>query len=190
MTSLEFWSTAASVGTFIVIAATAIAAVFQLRHMRSANQVAAIQTFAANYEGPELRDAFHFVRAELAERLQDPAFRRELRSGITDRMKHPELTICNFLDQWGFYYRNGVIDRESFLRINAALIVKFWERLEPVVALFADPQKGNVSFQEFEYLTVQARCWVERHPDGDYPKGALRIPLVDRWQAEDSAVND
>src|SRR6202049_3340576 len=182
---LEFWSTAASIGTFIVIAVTAVAAMVQLRHMQSANKVAAIQAFAARYDGPELSDAFHIVRSELAQRLEDPAFRQELRAGSTDRFKHPEIQVCNFFDQWGLYYRDGVIDKAGFMRVNAGVVVQFWERLEPVVGLLADTVKGNQSFQQFEYLTVQARRWLERHPDGDYPKGEQRIALTDPWRTID-----
>jgi hypothetical protein len=40
--SLEAWSTVASLGTFLVVAATALAALVQLRHLRSSNQIAAI----------------------------------------------------------------------------------------------------------------------------------------------------
>lgn len=185
--SLEFWTAIASVGTFVVIAATAIAAILQLRHMRSANKVAAIQTFAITYEGSELHDAFHFVRTELRKRLEDPAFRRELRSGDLDRAKHPEIQICNFFDQWGLYYRDGVIDRRSFMRVNAGMIVDFWKLLEPALALMADPVKGNTAEQQFEYLTVQARRWLERYPEGDYPKSEQRIPLVDPWRDVDAA---
>ena len=83
--SLELWSTIASVGTFVVITATAIAAVLQLRHLRAANMVAAIQSFFNAYEGPELREAFQFVRNELPLRLEDRTFRQELRAGRTDR---------------------------------------------------------------------------------------------------------
>lgn len=183
--SLELWSTIASVGTFVVITATAIAAVLQLRHLRAANMVAAIQSFFNAFEGPELREAFRFVRNELPLRLEDPTFRHELRAGLTDRAKHPEVTICNFFDQWGLYYRDGVIDRESFMRTNAAVICGFWDRLEPIAALLADPVKGNQSFQHFEYLTIKARRWLERHPDYGYPKGEVRLPLVDRWAAQD-----
>jgi hypothetical protein len=182
---LEFWSTAASIGTFVVIAVTAVAAMAQLRHMRSANQVAAIQTFSASYEGPELRDAFHVVRTELAQRMQDPTFRQELRAGSIDRLRHPEIQVCNFFDQWGLYYRDGVINKASFMRVNAGVVVQFWELLEPVVALLADPVKGNQSFQQFEYLTVQARKWIARYPSGDYPPGEERIALRDPWRTID-----
>jgi hypothetical protein len=181
--SLEAWSTLASVGTFVVITATAIAAVLQLRHMRAANKVTYIQAFFSQYEGAELREAFRFVRVELARRLEDPAFRQELRVGRIDRIKHPEVTICNFFDQWGLYYRDGVSDRESFLRVNAGVIDTFWTILEPVIAL---QPPGNRAWEQFEYLTVEARRWLARHPEGSYPKGATRLPLVDRYAAEDN----
>lgn len=184
--SLEAWSTLASIGTFVVIATTAIAAVLQLRHMRAANKVIYIQAFFSQYEGAELREAFRFVREDLAQRLDDPAFRHDLRQGRNDRIKHPEITICNFFDQWGLYYRDGVIDRESFLRVNAGVIDAFWTRLEPVIATQSG---GNKSWEQFEYLTVEARRWLARHPEGSYPKNAQRLTLVDRYKAQDDQAS-
>ncbi len=176
--TLEVWSVIASVGTFVVVAATAMAALLQLRHMQAANKVQYIQSLFSEYEGPELRDALDFVRTSLADRLTDPEFCRELRDGDTSRGKHPEVSVCNFFDQWGMCFRDGVIERESFLRINAGLISSMWTRLEPVVALLADPVHGNLSFQDFEYLTVHARRWLARHPAGDYPRRMERLPIA------------
>lgn len=185
--SSELLTAIASIGTFVVIAATAIAAVIQLRHMRAANQVAALKAFAEAYEGPELRDAFYFVRTQLRNKLEDPAFRRDLRfDTMLERSKHPEIQICNFFDQWGCNYRDGAIDRRSFLRVNAGVVANFWALLEPVIALMADPRNGNTSFQQFEYLTVQARRWCERNPAGDFPKEEKRIALVDPWRDVDA----
>jgi hypothetical protein len=182
--SLESWSTAASVGTFIVITATAIAALFQLHHMGAANKFVAIQSFMTSYEGPELRDAFHFVRTELGKRLEDPEFRAELRAGRIDRRKHPEVPVCNFFDQCGLYYREGAIERRSFMRVNAGIVASFWHLLEPAIALMADPKLGNVNFQQFEYLTIQARRWLEAHPAGDFPAQEPRLPLKDPWPSD------
>ena len=185
--SLEIWSVAASVGTFVVITATAIAAVLQLGHLRAANKVAYIQAFFHEFEGPELRVGFDFVRNDLAKRLEDPAFRNELRNGFPDRVRHPEVSICNFFDQWGLYYRDGVIDRESFMRVNAQVISDYWGRLEPVIAIVASISGGtNNAFEQFEYLTVCARRWLARHPGGNYPTGAERIRIADRWAEEDA----
>lgn len=180
--SQETLGTAAAIGTFVVIAATAIAAVVQLRHLRAANQVASVRVLLEEYEGAELRDAFHFVRAELAGRLEDPVFREELRNGVTDRLTHPEVTICNFFDKWGAHYREGAIERRAFMRQMAGVTVSFWKRLEPAVALMAYTTGGvNTAFEAFEYLTVEARSWIARHPHGDYPQGKSRISLIDPW---------
>jgi hypothetical protein len=186
--TLDAWATIAQIGTFIVIAVTAVAGLIQLRHLRSSNQVAGMQTFAQAYEGPEYREAFRFVRTALEERLQDPAFRKELRAGGVDRVRHPEILVCNVFDQWGGYYRLGVIDRRAFMRHNAGVITGFWQWLEPVVALTAASTGGiNMAFEHFEYLAIQAQKWERQHPNGDFPKGESRIKLVDPWRELDSA---
>ena len=182
--SLELVSAISAVATFFVIAATAIAAMVQLRHMRAANQVASLSTFLDDFEGPKYREAFDFVRTDLAERLEDPAFRREIREGNLDRRKHPEITVCNLFEQWGLFLRVGAID----IRFMEALKVAggFWDRLEPVVALCAERTGGvNVVFENFEYLAIQARTWFAEHPNGTFPAGTERLALVDRWKAED-----
>ena len=188
MTSLALWATIAQVATFLVIAATATAALIQLRHMRAANQVAALQTFSQAYEGPEFRDAFHFVRSELEGRLEDPSFRRELRRGDIDRAKHPEIAIANFFEQWGNYYRNGAIDRRAFMQDMAGIVVGFWDRLEPVIAMLAEENGGNTYFENFEFLTIHAREWRKRHPKGTFPAGLPRIPLADPWREIDTGT--
>jgi hypothetical protein len=179
--SLEAWSALAQIGTFAVIAATAVAALVQLNHLRAANALAASNLFIQEYEGPELRDAFSFVRTQLKQALDDPAFREELRSGHLDRAKHPEIMVCNFFDQWGGYYRTGAIDRTMFMRHNAGVVLSFWQRLEPVVALAA--RDGvNRAFEQFEYVAVQAQDWEASHAGGDYPKAVRRMPLTDPWR--------
>ena len=188
--SFEAVAALAQVATFVVIAATAAASMVQLRHLRAANQVSSVRVLLEEYEGAELRDAFHFVRADLAARLQDPVFREELRTGKSDRLTHPEITICNFFDKWGAHYREGAIDRRAFMRQMAGVTVGFWKRLEPAIVLMSYPSGVNTSFEAFEYLTVEAQRWIARHPNGDYPKGMPRIALVDPWKDEDRAERD
>lgn len=184
---IELWASLAQVATFFVIAVTAVAGLIQLQHLRASNQVQTIQTFFEMYEGPELREAFHFVRTELADRLEDPEFREHLRIAKNlDRSLHPEIQVCNFFDQWGGYYRSGVIDRTAFMRQNARLILAFWERLSPAIALLACSEGGiNQSFEQFEYLAVRAKRWTDDHPKGDFPQNVERLPLVDRWRDVD-----
>ncbi|HEY8320729.1 MAG TPA: hypothetical protein VIG46_02890 [Candidatus Baltobacteraceae bacterium] len=182
--SLELITTLSAVATFVVIAATAVAAMVQLRHMRAANQVSSLSTFLDDFEGPKYREAFDFVRTDLAKRLEDPAFRREIREGSLDRRRHPEITVCNLFEQWGLFVRIGAID----IRFMEALKVAggFWDRLEPVVAISAERTGGvNIVFENFEYLAIQARKWFAEHPNGTFPAGTARLPLNDPWKDRD-----
>ena len=86
--SLELVNTLATFGTFFVIAATAIAAIVQLRHARSSNQIAALNELRETMETPEFQAARHFLVTELPVKVQDPAFRyqfleRSARTGET-----------------------------------------------------------------------------------------------------------
>jgi len=183
--TLEAASALSQIGTFVVIAATAVTAIVQLRHLRSGNQLMWMRGLAQDYEGAEFRDAFHFVRSQLTDRLKEAPFRNELRSGLIDRAKHPEVVILNLFENWGRYYRGGAVDRTLFLSQFCRVITSHWEVLEPAVTLIASRTGGvNTSFGSFEYLTVRARAWMVEHPHADYPKGSPRIPLTDRWADE------
>ena len=116
--TLEAASAISQVGTFVVIAATAVTAIVQLRHLRSGNQLMWMRGLAQDYEGAEFRDAFHFVRSQLTDRLKEAPFRNELRFGLIDRAKHPEVVVLNLFENWGRYYRGGAVDRILFLAVD------------------------------------------------------------------------
>jgi hypothetical protein len=59
--TLELWSTFAALGTFVVIAATAIAALVQLRHARAAYQIAALTQLSKADDSPEFAKGWRFV---------------------------------------------------------------------------------------------------------------------------------
>jgi hypothetical protein len=85
--SLELWNTFATFGTFLVISATAIAAIAQLRHARGSNQIAAINELRETGERAEFRAAQHFVVTQLPEKLHDPAFRYQVVNEPQERLK-------------------------------------------------------------------------------------------------------
>lgn len=76
--SLELLNTLATLGTFLVIAATAIAALVQLRHARGSNQIAALNELREFAETPDFQAANIFIRTELTTKMQDPEFRRQI----------------------------------------------------------------------------------------------------------------
>jgi uncharacterized membrane protein (DUF2068 family) len=68
--SLELVNSLATFGTFLVIAGTAIAAIVQLRHARSSNQIAALNELRELQDKPEFRAAQTFVHTELSSALE------------------------------------------------------------------------------------------------------------------------
>jgi hypothetical protein len=148
----------------------------QLRHMRAANQVSSLSAFLDDYEGPKYRDAFNFVRTDLAKRLEDPEFRRELREGRLDRHTHPEITVCNFFEQWGMFFRIGAIDARFMTALKVA--AGFWDLLEPVVAITAERTGGvNIVFENFVFLASKRGSGSQSIRTGRYPP----TPHACRW---------
>jgi len=85
----------ASLGTFVVIAVTAIAALVQLRHNRAANQLSGVLEYIKIWETESIQHANRFVQDELPAKLNDPQYRQELFKPFVDRTRHPELTIAD-----------------------------------------------------------------------------------------------
>src|SRR5437868_6053724 len=134
--SLELLSTLAAVGTFFVIAATAIAAVIQLRHLRASNQLTAFMTITQNFDDPDFRKLLAYVRNELRERARDPEYRHQLLAAPgVDRARFPEVIVAGFFEELGIFVKRRLVDRDVFLDAYAALIVNNWRSLEPFIVI-------------------------------------------------------
>jgi hypothetical protein len=187
--SLELVNTFATLGTFVVIAATAIAAIVQLRHARSSNLIVALNELRETMETPEFQTARHFIVTELPEKMQDPAFRHQVaeRSARTDETR-PLITrilaIGNFYDSLGVLMKSGLVDTELALEMWYGVVIEAWERLAPI-AVIGRRRMGDALWENFEYATVLAQDWVAAHPKGAYPAGMRRIEVKDEWLAAD-----
>ncbi|MDB5041744.1 MAG: hypothetical protein JWN27_2470, partial [Candidatus Eremiobacteraeota bacterium] len=62
---LEFVNAAAQVATLIVISATAVAAIVQLRHVRTGNQIAMLSKLYDSLQSPDFVDARRFIARDL-----------------------------------------------------------------------------------------------------------------------------
>ena len=187
--SLELVNTLATLGTFFVIAATAIAAVLQLRHARSSNQIAALNELQKTTETAAFLDASHFVQGALAAKLQEPEFRYQvaMRSARTDESR-PLIAkanlVGNFFESMGTLVRAGLVDKELVLQIWDGFIVQAWGHLAPYLAILRR-SAGDALWERFEYLTVLTQDHIAAHPRGAYPPGARRIALDDEWLKSD-----
>lgn len=187
--SLDLVNTSATCATFVVIAATAIAAIVQLRHLRASNQIAAFNELRQAYESPNLSAAHRYVDTQLAHDLEDPAFRYALahRFARTDEIhgavKHL-LNFGHFFESIGIVVKAGLLRKEIVLETWSDIIVAGWAQLEPVTAIFRRTQ-DPLAYETFEYLTVLARRWQKEHPNGSYPVSLPRIEIHDAYAEAD-----
>ncbi len=184
--TLEALGTAAAVGTFLVIAATAIAALIQLRHLRVSNQLQALLAILSLPYEPILHESFQFVSHELKARMQDPAFRRELENPQVDRKMHKEMQVCDYYERLGSIVKNGLIPEELYF--DNSTPEQYWKLLSEVIAI-RRRVRGPVAYDNFEYLIARSRAYDGRHPNGTYPPGMARVEIGDPWLAEDRRLS-
>lgn len=171
--SVELWGTIASVGTFVVIAASAIAAFVQLRHIRRSNQLAGLQSVFGMLLDPAVRDLVNYVRSDLAERMNDEAFRASLSEVPVNRRNHPELYLCDMYNHIGSFVRNGLIDEHVYLQTEWYNVNLYWKLLSDAIA---EGRRVNpYIFENFEWLANRAQRWLAHHPRGDYPPDQPRL---------------
>ncbi len=171
--ALEALNTAAAVGTFVVIAASAIAALVQLRHLRTSNQLSGLLSVFAMLQDPSVRELVNFVRHDLAERMKDEEFRASLLEIPVDRRKHPEFYLCDIYNHVGSFVRSGLIDEDTYLQTDWFNVNLYWELLRESIAI-ARTNRPHI-FENFEHLASRAKAWIEKHPHGDYPDDARRL---------------
>src|SRR5579872_2877550 len=124
--SQETLGTAAAIGTFIVIAATAIAAIVQLRHLRAQNQLTGLLTVLARVEDPQFNEWVDAARDILKSRMPDPAYRRAILAGTFERRNNPCLNLANSYDWVGSLVKHRLIPEESLLDVYSFRVIQAW----------------------------------------------------------------
>lgn len=176
----EWVAAFAAVGTLVVIAATAFAALVQLRHIRSANQLTGLLHFTNVFESDSIQSANSFIAHQLSGKLRDAAFVRGLLETNTDRREHPELRVCDFLEQQGSYIKFGMIDRAQYVDLVGAYVTSMWDALGEVVALRRAARNDGAMYENFEYLASLA-AGLKRKPQS-YPHGVAPLMPEKDWR--------
>jgi hypothetical protein len=183
--SLELLNVLATMLTTVIIGATAIAAIVQLRHLRAGNQIAGQLALRQVLLDAEFWNAIGRVRFEIPALLRDPQFVKFVReyhldSATTEgdeRFDGPyvaALMVGRNLENVGNMIRNGLTDKRIFLEQYANLVVLAWDALEPLLRLRRQATGSDNPWEDFEYLTVLARQW-SSETKSCYPKGVARI---------------
>ena len=176
---LELWNTFGTLGTMLVIAVTAIAAFIQLRHIRGANQISTMTELRERLESQEYQDALRFLVEELPRRLSDPNLKTELQKTAFVGDYRAISTVANLHEVIGLFIRRGVIDKHFACSLWGWQVMTGWNALAPIVAFVREHDKNVAIWENFEYIAVLSKQYMDRYPNGEYPKGAPRMP-VDR----------
>lgn len=188
--SLELINTVAALVTVSIVAATALAALIQLRHLRAANQIQALLAVNEKLDSRDFTDAVAMVNSGLEAALADPEFRNyeiAIRQRVTppnvDKrcadMHHACILVGNTFELMGSLVKNGIVDQKLLVDQYCGVTLGVWKRLANYTALGREAGDPN-GWEYFEYLAVLSDDWLRSHPT-TYPKGIRRFPLRNPW---------
>ena len=129
--SLEVISTSATLLTAVVIGATAVAALIQLRHLRTGNDIAAMLNYGATFRSEQFGHAQRLVVHRLGPAMNDPAFREYVASFVRDPspreveqdyedVRLAAVQIGNLYKSWQFSSKRASSTRACSLTDTAA----------------------------------------------------------------------
>jgi len=187
--SLELLNTIAGLVTVTIVAATALAALIQLRHLRAGNQISALISIGDKLDSREFTAAMTLT-SDLETALADSVFRdheitlfRRLPPPEVDRryvdMHHAVVLVGNTFELMGLLVKNRIVDAATFLDQYCGVTLSAWKRLENYTALGREAGYA-AGWENFEYLAVLSEDWIRAHPSS-YPKGVRRLELHNPW---------
>jgi len=182
--SLELVSAIASLVTAVVIAATAIAAIIQLRHMRTNNQIAAFLAVRSEFDSDAYRNASSIVRREFPAIWEDAGFCAYMIAILTDRepiekaryieARFAARLVSNTHENLGVLIKSRLVDKDLFLDVYSFTVVSMWDDVQGFVALVRALINEPALYENFEYLASIAKDYtVARVPL--YPSHAKRL---------------
>ncbi|MBV8172645.1 MAG: DUF4760 domain-containing protein [Candidatus Eremiobacteraeota bacterium] len=185
--SLEVINTIATTTTALVIAATAIAALIQLRHLRAANQIAALLAVQNELDSGDFREAEVTVREQLGSMLEDPDFcafeialsRRVFAGKMNEnylKVRSSANLLGNTFENIGSMVKNGILDKHLVMDIYSWIVASYWDRMAGLIAM-GRASTGQISiYENFEYLAALSKRYLATNPV-TYPRDLERLPL-------------
>jgi hypothetical protein len=179
--SAEWVTAVASLLTFVVIAGSAVAAIVQLRHMRSSNQIAALTEIRETYESPEFQTAALYVMGDLQNLYVHPSAREQMMCAALPADFHRVRIVANLFESVGAFVRYGLLDRNMTCDIWGYVVIRHWNALAPFIKNRRRRMDNPALFENFEYLAALSKRWAAAHGPGNYPSTLPRMPDVTMW---------
>ena len=189
--SLEALNTFGTLATVVIVSATAIAALIQLRHLRAANQINAMLAVGEALDAKAVRDASDLVRANLSSAINDLDYRKLVVARVRGTMppdvkaEYADLAaaarfVCNSYEELGNLIKRGFVDPEYVFDRYCVVVLRSWKELELQIGLVREVLNDSSVWENFEYLAVQCEDWQRRHPSS-YPRGVRRMQIDLPW---------
>jgi hypothetical protein len=188
--SLELVNTLAALATVVIVAATAVAALVQLRHLRAGYQSDAMLNVSEYFNAPAFVDAQDLVNRKLTSTLDQPGFREYVSMALRGQtlpdvaeyalLRRAVIMIGNAYEDLGVLVKNNIIDKSLFFDRYSGIIMRAWNRLSAYAAFSRDVTGKNNLWENFEYLTVLSEDWDQVHPSS-YPTGLRRLSIHNPW---------
>ena len=189
--SLELINTFATLLTVAIIAATAVAAMVQLRHLRAGNQINAMLAIGEELNAQHFTDSWRLVWSRLQTTMNDPGFRNYTiaidrgQSTLNENPAYAELRaaavlVANAYEELGILVKRGIVDKDMFLDRYSGVITTRWTLMEAYVALNREATGRNSIWENFEYLAVISEDWLRANPS-TYPAGLRRMNITNPW---------
>lgn len=185
--SAEWLTAASALATLFVIGVTAYAALRQIRHMRSGNQVAALLPLTEKYQAADMRESAQYVMSgALARDLLDRQARRGAESIPACGATRKAMAILNFYESIGALVTARVLDIDLVLRYFT-LPSDMWECSTDYIAV-TRRKRGPDVFENLEALVALERRYTAKRGSSLYPKHLPRIPVTDPFAVQDAEV--
>jgi|SRR5580700_3007334 hypothetical protein len=156
----ETLSAIAAIATTLIIGATAIAAVHQIRQLRLSTQLEGLLALHEEFHSEKIVAAREFVAKELPAKLRDKAYRDEIALGTATISNHREFVLADYWEKIGLLVREGVLDADLYLAIGAYRCIEAWEQLRPVIEL--QRVKEPLQWEPFDHMARLSREYLEK----------------------------
>ena len=156
MSVWEQLTAVAAIGQVIVIAVGAFFAYQQINRLRRQQEADLIQRIFATLNRQEFANALDFVYNDLAIRLTEPAYVREIAEGRATSATHPEFAVMHFFNALGLLVHTKMVGEYPTVQIVASPCMRAWERLVPVVELLR--RRYPHAYTPFESLVARSRA--------------------------------
>lgn len=171
------WVTAiATVFTALVIAASALAALLQIRHLRTGNQISAYNECRETMESAEFREALAFIRNEIPQRLADASIVAAVTASALRNEYAGIRLVANLFESMGLFVKTGMMDERIACELWSGIVLDAWNNLRPLTTALRK-RHGPGIWINFEYMAVLSDDFTTHFPEGGYPQHVRRMPL-------------